>query len=437
MNVYFLSLGCLKNQADSERLIRALGQRGAVFVPSPEEARVLIVNTCGFIDDAKRESIEEILALSSLKQDGGEHRLVVIGCLSGRYRDDLAQEMPEIDALFGVGEDEAVLRWFDALCAEESGHSALSAVEAPLLSAGPYAPLKIAEGCNRGCTFCVIPSIRGRFNSRDEEEIIAEAGMFLDRGVRELLVVAQDLTAYGRDTGRTLPGLLSRLARLRDQEEYRVRPLYLHPASLDDALLDVIARETRITSYIDLPLQHSEAGILRAMGRPGGRDEYLRLIEHIRTRLPGAVIRTSLIVGFPGERDEDFLGLMDFVQTARFDRLGVFVYSQEEGTPAAAMSAQVDEEEKQQRQAELMSLQAEISREYQEALIGTEARVLIDALNEDGAVGRTQGQAPDVDGVTVISAGQGDVLQPGMFVDVVITDADDYDLYGEVAQAGA
>jgi ribosomal protein S12 methylthiotransferase len=424
MKVTLVSLGCLKNQADSEDVLRFLAGRGFEITDRPEEADVLMVNTCGFIEDAKLESIDMILELEEIKDEG--QRLVVLGCLSKRYGDALVQEFPEVDAFFGLGEKEAMAEYI------KPGASEVRAPDRLYIAAPTFAPLKAAEGCSRSCTFCVIPAIRGPYESRPGEELMEEAGRFLKSGIRELLVVAQDLTSYGRDLGGKygLPELLGDLAGL-DEGEYRVRPLYLYPGAIDDRLLDAMAGHERICKYFDIPLQHSEETVLKAMGRAGGAEEHMRLIQNIKERVPGAVLRTTLIVGFPGESERDFDRLLEFVEDARFDHLGVFEYSDEEGTRAHRLGGKVPEEVREQRLEELMGIQAEISREINESMIGSVMRALVDEAAEDGgAVGRFERQAPEVDGVTYL---RGCDAPAGSFVDVEVTGASDYDLEGECA----
>ncbi len=422
MKISLISLGCLKNQADSESLLALLASRGISHTDDPSGADALIVNTCGFIEDAKKESIDAILTLAAAKRKG--QKLIVLGCLSKRYRQELAAEMPEVDAFFGVDQAQDIA---DLLAGDEE--SGFGTGASPLvLASSTFAPLKAAEGCSRSCAFCVIPSIRGPYKSRPPEEILHEAGVFLRKGIRELLVVAQDLSSYGRDLSGQyrLPELLQGLATLEDME-YRVRPLYLYPTEVDGRLLDCIAGNENICSYFDIPLQHSEKRILKAMGRAGDRDRYIELIQKIRREVPGAVIRTTMIVGFPGESEEEFSALLEFVEEAGFDHLGAFSYSDEEGTPAAELSGKLPGEVRERRLEELMGIQAEISREHNEQLVGREFRALVDESSKDGVIARLERHAPDVDGVIYLSGCDAAV---GEFVDVEVTAASDYDLEG-------
>jgi ribosomal protein S12 methylthiotransferase len=425
MRVSLLSLGCPKNLADSEGLLKKLTASGIGFTEDPGEADVMLVNTCGFIEDAKRESIDEILRLAGRKTNG--KRLVVLGCLAERYREELQREIPEIDAVFGVHEEDAVVGHLTAQC----GPSRAPAPAATLME-GHSAPVKVAEGCDRRCSFCVIPSIRGSFRSRKPEDILAEARAFVESGIRELTLVAQDLTAYGRDLGgHSLAALLREMASL--PGDFWIRPLYLFPTDVDDGLLDAIAEEPKIVDYVDIPLQHTEDRVLRAMRRPGGRGQYLDLVGRARERIPGAALRTAFIVGFPGETEQDFQGLLDFVEEARFERLGAFMYSREEGSEAARMEGQVPKSVKEERYEELMRLQADISHGKNRALVGKTLRTFVEGVESvegETAVGRIATQAREIDGVTYIKGAAGRELREGEFVEVEITAAHDYDLEG-------
>ncbi len=419
--VSLISLGCPKNTVDSETLLNGLIRSGVRVSEKPEEADILAVNTCGFIEDAKRESIDEILRLAQLKSNG--KKLVVLGCLSQRYGEELRREMPEIDALFGVGEEEKVIEYCTGgkYVAKEDVHLG------PGLMKPHFRYLKVSEGCGRRCSFCVIPSIRGPQRSRRAEEIIREAEGAVRSGAKELILVAQDITGYGGDIKEAgLPTLLRRMSSI--EGDFWIRLLYLHPAGIDDALLETISEEEKIVKYVDVPLQHCEDRILRAMRRAGGtRKQYLKLVARIRKAIPGAALRTAFIVGFPGETEEDFNGLMDFVEEVQFDRLGAFVYSREEGTSAASMPGQVPEEIKKRRWEELMRAQADISLEKNRELVGRTLRSLVDVAGSGEAAGRIYSQAPEIDGNSII---RGNNLDEGSFVDIKITAASDYDLEG-------
>jgi ribosomal protein S12 methylthiotransferase len=430
MKVSLLSLGCAKNLSDSEGLLRGLRRAGLVYSPDPEEADVMLVNTCGFIEDAKRESIEETLRLARLRD--GKRSLLVFGCLAKRYKKELKREMPEIDAIFGVGEDEKIIDYCVGLARgglRPSGNGYLE----PLLykeELSPFsAPLKVSDGCSRRCSYCVIPSIRGQHRGRPHEDIIEEAEGLVKSGVRELMLVAQDLTGYRSplDRGYGLAALLRDLSAI--EGEFWVRPMYLYPTAINGKVLEAIAGESRVCKYIDMPLQHSEDRMLRLMRRRGSRKGYLRLISRIRQAVPGVALRTTVMVGFPDEGREEFEGLMGFVGEAGFDRLGVFTYSREEGTPAYSMKGQVPERVKQSRYEKIMELQSGISLGKNRELVGRSMKVLIEYIDGDAAFGRLCSQAPEIDGITMVRGGGS--LGPGDFVDVRITKAHEYDLEGE------
>lgn len=422
--VCIVSLGCPKNTVDSESLLRGLGIKGVAITREPAEADVIAVNTCCFIDEAKQESVDEILRLSALRAEG--RKLVVFGCMAERFGAELAKELPEVDALFGLGQERRILRYLSGGAPEVAFPSALPA-ESARVEDGPHRYLKISEGCSRKCTYCVIPAIRGPMISRNAGDVLVQAGEFVAAGARELVLIAQDITSYGRDLNDVaLPVLLRRLSAI--EGDFWIRLLYLHPDGITDELLGVIAGAKKVCKYIDLPLQHSESRVLKRMGRTGGsHGQYLKLIARIRSAVPGVTLRTSFIVGFPGETEAESEGLMDFVEEAAFERLGVFRYSREEGTPAASMHAQVPEEIKAQRMDFLMNLQADISLGKNKALLGTRARALIEEVSPPGrqARGRLCSQAPEVDGHTVVT---GPGLREGEFVNVRITGATDYDL---------
>jgi ribosomal protein S12 methylthiotransferase len=420
MSVFLSTLGCPKNQADSGHILGKITGKGISVSETPEDADVILINTCGFIEDAKRESIEEILRLSKLKTNG--RHLIVFGCLAQRYKEELLGEIPEIDAIFGVGEEEKIADMIVSLRKEnEEGGGFTQKAESP------YAYLKIAEGCDGRCTFCVIPSIRGPFRSIPPEDILSEAEEKLSFGVRELILIAQDITEYGKGLkrGYDLKSLLKDLSAIKG--DFRIRLLYLYPSGVDEGLLEVVASLEKIHKYLDIPLQHSEDRMLRLMGRRGSKKEYERLLRRIRRMMPGAALRTTFMVGFPGETEEDFRGLMDFVEEARFDRLGVFKYSKEEGAASYKMKGHIPASLKERRFDELMRLQSGISFEKNKELIGRELSALIDASDGGSAIGRIYSQSPEIDGVVFI---EGEGIKAGDYVDVEITDAMDYDLKG-------
>jgi ribosomal protein S12 methylthiotransferase len=453
--VHLLSLGCPKNLVDSDNLLRKLEKLGILYSSRPDESDVILVNTCGFIADAKRESVEEILRLAEKKKKG-PRKLIVFGCLAERAGAELKKEIPEIDALWGVADQEKIVEYCEknivprrsrplkktgrgegALCRRAE---AADAGEAPGDEAGlsvtekfidvPYAYVKIAEGCNRGCTYCAIPGIRGGYRSRPPEEVLNEAEAFLRSGFRELVVVAQDITSYGRDIGGyDLSRLIRDMSSL--EGEFWVRLLYLHPASVTDKLLETIAAENKACKYLDMPLQHSEERILKLMGRGGNSRQFEELIRKARDIIPGVNVRTSLIVGFPQEREEDFQRLTEFVRRMKFDRLGAFTYSREEGTPAYTLKGQVPKKTKEERYHKLMGIQSEISLEINRALVGKTFTALVDEAEDGAAAARLYSQAPEIDGVVLIEDAR---VAKGAFVHVRISAAYDYDLKGEVVR---
>ncbi len=426
--VYLLSLGCPKNLVDSQGLMRKLGDRGMVYSPSPEESDILMVNTCGFIEEAKRESIEEILRIAGFKKKGEDKKLIVYGCLAKRFGGELRKEIPEIDALWGVGSEDEIVAYCESLRVPAAAGA--GGANARPLDGLPYAYLKIAEGCDRGCAYCVIPEIRGKFRSRDPEDILAEAEALLGSGAKELIVIAQDITSYGKDLGGyDLTRLLREIGSM--EGEFWIRLLYLYPTSVDEGLLELIASEEKVCNYIDMPLQHSEEKILKLMRRGGSRSYFEKLIRKIRRAVPDVSIRTTLIVGFPGETDEDFDNLSGFVRKMEFDRLGAFTYSREEGTPAARFKGQVTKRMKTERYHKLMEIQSAISLAKNKALIGKTCKAIVEEIDGGIAVARLSSQAPEIDGVVFLEE-KG--LLKGTFVDIRITEAFDYDLKGTIVK---
>ncbi|MCG6551195.1 MAG: 30S ribosomal protein S12 methylthiotransferase RimO [Candidatus Magnetominusculus sp. LBB02] len=418
-----ITLGCPKNQVDSSHLAAAFTAEGFTCTETPDEAKVILINTCGFIEDAKRQSIDEILALATLKTDGT--RLIVFGCLAQRYKEELIREIPEIDAIFGIGQDRAIVEYCKSI--EYNGPAITPANQTTAHQ--PYAYLKIAEGCNRGCRFCAIPSIRGRFKSATLDSIIEEAKTHLGVGKKELILVAQDSASFGTDTGGDLVSLIDALASL--DGDFWIRMLYLYPTSVTGGLIDCIKRHDKVVKYLDIPIQHSEEGILRAMGRSGSRAGYIELFERIRRHLPDVCLRTTLMAGFPGEGARDFKALLSFIEEVRFDRLGVFAYSDEEGTAACAMPEKVTKKTAQRRVEELMSLQAEIHYEKNCALVGMQFKALVDEVHEGTAAARLYCHAPEIDGCVFIEK-LPDGFSADDFVTVQITGAEEYDLTGEI-----
>jgi ribosomal protein S12 methylthiotransferase len=438
--VRIVSLGCPKNLVDSEVMLGLLKEKG--WTPSAsDEAEVVIVNTCGFIRAAKEESIETILSVASAKGEGKVQKLVVTGCLPQRYGKELTPELPEVDLFVGTGEFHRIADLLDPSAKAKIGRRPL--IDTPEFLYNHRTPrihtsfpgstyLKVSEGCANFCSYCVIPSIRGKLRSRPVSSILQEAKQAASRGVREINLIAQDVTSYGRDRrdGASLVRLLKGLVKV---EGLRwVRLLYAHPAHVTPELVRLIREEEKICKYLDIPLQHVDEKILRAMNRPALDQSIPDFIAWIRKEAPGIVLRTSLIVGFPGETERSFRRLEEFVREARFDRLGVFSYSQEEGTPAASLRGRVPERVKLRRLRRIMALQKKISLRKQKALVGSRVPVLVERPGESPGIlweGRTQGQAPEVDGAAFLTAGE---AHPGEMVNIQITEAGPYDLYGKI-----
>ncbi len=443
--VHVVSLGCPKNLVDSEVMAGLLVQAGCRIVAAPEEAEILLLNTCAFILPAREESIDEIFRLAELKQSGKCRYLIVAGCLSQRYGEELAAEIPEVDLFLGISEVPHIAAHLRKLLEGQADAATNRAAVTPplflmdaghprLLSAPTFsAYLKIAEGCSNRCTYCTIPRIRGKARSRPVDDLLREARGLARRGVRELILIAQDTTAYGRD----LPGkpslalLLRELAALDGPDWIRI--LYTYPTGLADELIEVIAAQDRICSYLDVPIQHIDDVILKAMKRRGDSRLIRKKLERARAAIPGLALRTSLIVGFPGETPARFNRLLAFVQETRFDHLGVFPYSPEEGTPAEKLPRQVSDRTKKARRDLLMEEQAVISHEINQSLVGSRQEVLIEGSSQNPdypLVGRCRRQAPDIDGVTYVKGGDRP-LPPGSLVFCRIVAADDYDLFAE------
>ncbi len=434
----FVSLGCPKNQVDGEILLAALTAADFELVNFYEEgADLVLINTCGFIEAAKKEAIENSLDAAQLKADGEIGAIVVTGCLAERYREEIMREIPEVDAVLGIGANADIVRHCLAVCAGEKqmsfpDKSLLPLCGERLLTTPEYwAYLKIADGCSNRCTYCAIPSIRGDFRSRDFESILLEASQLAAAGTKELVVVAQDTTAYGKDLyGKLrLPELLDELCKI-DGIEW-IRLLYCYPDEVTDELIDTIASQEKIVNYIDLPLQHAHDGILAAMNRRGTQDEIRTLIEKLRERIPDVVIRTTFITGFPGEGEEEFEALAEFVNEIEFDRLGCFEYSPEEGTAAAELPGAVDNETKLRRGEIIMNDQFEIVNEKQQKCIGRVFKVLVEDYDryKDVYSGRTYMDAPEIDGCIYFTCKR--ELDNGDFVSVRCTGVHEYDLTGE------
>ena len=439
MKVAFISLGCAKNLVNTEQMMALTRDAGYELVSDPEGADVAVLNTCGFIDSAKSEAIQNILELAALKDAGKLGKLLVAGCLSQRYQDELEQEMPEVDGVLGTGSYTDIVSALEEVTAgghprrfgdidhtEEDG--------ARVVSTPPYtAYLKIAEGCDNRCSYCIIPYLRGRYRSRSMESLLAEAKALADRGVQELIVIAQDITRYGTDLygRRRLGDLLTELCKL---PFHWIRLHYLYPDEVDDDLIDVIAREHKILKYIDIPLQHINDGILKAMNRRSTKAEIIALLNKLRQRLPGLVLRTSLICGLPGEGEAEFEELCEFLQDAGIERAGIFQFSPEEGTPAAVMEHQVEPEVAARRVELLVELQSRVMDAYNESRLGETLEVLCEGFDPEMGcyAGRSYADSPDVDGRVFFTAAG--LVPAGTFVNVRITGTSDGDLTGEIEE---
>ena len=425
--VCVVSLGCSKNTVDSERLIRQLELNGFILEADAEKAEAVIINTCGFITPAKEESIEAILAAAELKKNGAVKKIIVAGCLSERYMKDLREDIPEVDRYFGVEDYPGILK--------ELGGSFIdgSRLERSLLTEKHMAYLKVSEGCSNGCSFCAIPMIRGRQRSKPVEEIITEAKLLADNGVRELVLIGQDTTSYGLDLyrKRNIAQVLRETAGIGGLEWIRL--LYAHPLGFPLDVLDAMSADRKICRYIDIPLQHISDKILGSMKRAIDSEQIKRLLAEIRMTLPDITLRTTFIVGYPNETEAEFRELCEFVKDSRFDRIGAFKYSAEENTLSYSMGDPVPEEEKDARLAELMGIQQSISLENNRSLVGKKLKVIIDRCAEDSGersyIGRSEKDAPEVDGEVIISSG-GTAAEEGEFREVIIDDCDEYDLYG-------
>jgi ribosomal protein S12 methylthiotransferase len=438
--VSLVSLGCPKNLVDAEVMLGYLSRAGYAVTTDETQADIIIVNTCSFIKEAKQESIDTILDLADRKHDGHCKLLIVTGCLPQRYQEELATELPEVDIFVGTGDYPRIVEIIaekrtssDQLCYTGDPNFVYND-ELPRLQSSPHytAYLKIAEGCSNRCAYCVIPMLRGDHRSRPLESLLIEARQLVEGGVKELNLIAQDITAYGRDLPDTpsLELLIKELAKL---EGLRwIRLLYAYPDGVTDSLIELIKTEPKVCKYLDLPIQHISDPILKRMLRRSGEEEIRTLIAKLRSEIPDIAIRTSLIVGFPGETPEDFKKLLQFVEETRFDRLGVFCYSREEGTPAAEMPDQVSERIKRERHKKLMRTQARVSFKHNRTLVDSEEEVLVEGYSEETELllkGRSSRQAPDVDGLVYITAGNANV---GDIVRLKITDSSDYDLIGEI-----
>lgn len=441
MKILFISLGCDKNLVDTEVMLGLLASRGYEMTDSETEADIIVVNTCCFIHDAKEESIQSILEMAKYKKEGNLKALVVTGCLAQRYRQEVLDEIPEVDAVLGTTSYDKIL---DVIDEALEGRQSVTMTDVDVLpkvpskrlvtTGGHFAYLKIAEGCDKHCTYCIIPKVRGNFRSVPMEQLIEEAQYLADQGVKELILVAQETTLYGKDIygKKSLHLLLKELCKISGIRWIRV--LYCYPEEITDELIQVMKEEEKVCHYVDLPIQHANDDILKRMGRRTTKKELISIIGKLRKEIPDICIRTTLITGFPGETKEQHEELMEFVDEMEFDRLGVFTYSPEEDTPAAGMPGQVPEEIKEERQAELMELQQEIAFEHAESMVGKEVLVTIEGkiADEDAYVGRTYRDAPNVDGLIFVNTDE--ELKTGDFARVKVSGAVDYDLIGGLVE---
>lgn len=444
MKVLFISLGCDKNLVDSEKMLDMLAQKGFEFTDFEEEADIIVVNTCCFIGDAKEESINTILEMAGMKEHGKCKVLIAAGCLAQRYKEEILTEIPELDGIVGTNSCDALIEVIESALEGKKEQVCDDINERHenhgnriLTTGGHYAFLKIAEGCDKHCTYCVIPSVRGKYRSVPMEQLVAEAEKLAEKGVKELILVAQETTLYGTDLygKKELPGLLHELAKI--DGIYWIRIQYCYPEEITDELIRTIKEEKKVCNYLDIPIQHTSNDILKRMGRRTTKEQLINKINRLRSEIPDIALRTTLISGFPGETESDHEELMEFVDMMEFDRLGVFTYSREEDTPAAQMDDQVPEEIKEKRRDEIMELQQEISLDKCQSMIGKTVEVMIEGkvADENAYVGRTYMDAPNVDGYIFINTDL--ELMTGMFVDVVVTGALEYDLIGEIKDESA
>lgn len=441
MNIMFISLGCDKNLVDSEMMIGMLSDKGYVFTDDETKADIIVVNTCCFIGDAKEESINTLLQTAELKKTGRLKTLIAAGCLAQRYKDEIRTEIPEVDVIIGTTAIDEIVKAVEEALKEPSAKNNycrdINAVpvygkKRVVTTGGHFAYIKIAEGCDKHCTYCIIPKVRGNYRSVPIENLVTEAEQLAESGVKELILVAQETTLYGMDLygKKSLPKLLRKLCEI--PGIVWIRLLYCYPEEIDDELIKIIKDEPKICHYLDMPIQHGADGILKRMGRRTNQKQLRDIIEKLRKEIPDICLRTTLITGFPGETQEDFEELYRFVNEMEFDRLGIFTYSREEDTPAAMMDNQIDEEVKNARRDELMELQQAIAFEKAERKIGSVMTVMVEgrAVDEDVYVARTYMDAPNVDGYLFLRTNAR--LMSGDFVRVLVTDSNEYDLIGEI-----
>lgn len=439
-NVFFISLGCDKNLVDSEKMLAVLQKADYTIVDDEYEAEIIIINTCCFIGDAKEESIQSILEMALLKETGKCQLLLVTGCLAQRYQDEITKELPEVDGMLGISSYPHIVQLIEAFSLPKTDahisrfddlEELPSLTKRTLTTGGHYAYLKIAEGCNKHCTYCVIPSVRGNYRSVPMEKLILEANELVENGVRELILVAQETSMYGIDCygKKTLPALLEQLSLIKGL--YRIRIMYCYPEEINEELIMAIKTLPKVCHYLDIPIQNANNDILKRMGRHTTKEEISELIKRLREEIPDIVLRTTLITGFPGESEEAFEENLAFVREMKFERLGVFSYSPEEGTPAASFIDQIDEETKEYRKNEIMLLQQEIVFEKMQTYIGTIVDVMIEGFIPDGGVfvGRTYMDAPNVDGLIFIQSDE--PFMSGDFIKAEIIGVNEYDFVGE------
>jgi len=439
IRIAFVSLGCDKNLVDSEVMLALLQKAGFILIPDEDQAEVLVVNTCCFIQDAKEESIENILEMAEYKKHGNCRALIVTGCMAERYKEEILLEIPEVDAVVGTTSYENIVEVVQEVIQGKKVQrfkpidAKLNEDNERIISTGGYfAYLKIAEGCNNKCTYCIIPKLRGSYRSRSIESLLKEAKTLAHQGVKELILVAQDTTRYGCDLygKKRLPQLLTKLCEIEGLEWIRL--LYCYPEEITDELIEVIAREKKICKYLDMPIQHANNSVLKRMGRKSNKEELIELINKMRKKIPEICLRTTLILGFPGETKEEYDDLVDFVNRVKFDRLGVFSYSKEEGTAAAKMSGQISNNVKESRKNNIMQIQENICAEKSRAFIGKTLDVIIEGKlpKENIYCGRTYRDSPEIDGMVFIQTDK-EILS-GEFIKVIVTKAQEYDLIGEI-----
>ena len=440
MKINMISLGCDKNTVDAEMMLGLSAEYGFDYTDNEFEADVIIVNTCCFILEAKEESIETILDVARLKKEANLKVLIVSGCMAQRYKDEILKEIPEVDALVGTSSYDKIVEVINEVLAGKKNIEFLDLDRLPNIttkrknsSGNWYAYLKIAEGCDKNCTYCIIPSLRGHYKSYPIDVLVKQARELASEGVKELILVAQETTLYGTDIygKKSLPTLLEELVKIEEIEWIRI--LYCYPEEITDELIETIAAQDKICNYLDIPIQHASDKILRRMARRTRQSEIRETIKKLRDKIPDIVLRTTFITGFPGEDESDFADLVDFVSEMEFDRLGVFTYSEEEGTPAATFEDQIDEDIKVYRRDEIMLLQQDISKNKLSKMVGKTLKVVIEGklADEDVYVGRTYMDIPDVDGCIFINSDFNHIS--GDFVEVLVTDSSEYDLIGEIA----